>query len=139
ADEFAVHHRQAPEAPLAELLAELKRVAEEAQVAADAKRTGLIDRQAVVARGRWTGEDALADAIDDGFLKCIAAEGEEEQTDTGPAVGSLLGRQLAFDAGLGIAADDGGSVAGGGLSRDARPVGSLGGHDETAGCHRERL
>ena len=36
AGELAVHHRQPPEAPAFQLLAELEAVAEEAQVAADA-------------------------------------------------------------------------------------------------------
>src|SRR5207248_2349212 len=116
ADELAVHHRQTPEAPLAELLAELKRVAEEAQVAAQADRPRLVDRQAVVAGRRRAGEDALADAVDERLLECVAREGEEQEADAGPAVGRLVGRQLAFDAGLGVAADDGGGVAGRGLA-----------------------
>ena len=48
----------------------------------------------------------------DGLLQGVAAEGEEQQADAGPAVGRLVGRQLALDAGLGVAADDGGGVAG---------------------------
>ena len=93
ADELAVHDRQPPVAPAFELLAELEAVAEEAQVAADADGLVLDDRQAVVAgRGR-AGEDALADAVDDGLLQGVAAEGEQQQADAGPAVGRLVGGQ----------------------------------------------
>ena len=61
--------RQPPVAPAFELLAELEAVAEEAQVAADADGLVLDDRQAVVAGGGRAGEDALADAVDDGLLQ----------------------------------------------------------------------
>ena len=93
ADELAVHDRQPPEAPAFELLAELQAVAEEAQVAADADGLVLDHRQAVVAGRRRAGEDALADAVDDGLLQGVAAEGEEQQADAGPAVGRLVGGQ----------------------------------------------
>ena len=92
ADELAVHDRQPPEAPAFELLAELEAVAEEAQVAADADGLVLDDGQAVVAGGRRAGQDALADAIDDGLLQGVAAEGEQQQADAGPAVGRFVGR-----------------------------------------------
>ena len=113
AGEFAVHDRQPPVTPAFELLAELKAVAEETQVAADLDVLVLDDRQAVVAGGGGAGEDALADAIDDRLLQGVAAEGEQQQADAGPAVGRLVRRQDALDAGLGVAADDRGGVAGG--------------------------
>src|SRR5690348_510057 len=69
AHELAVHDRHAPEAAAFELLAELEGVAEEAQVAADADVLVLDQGQAVVAGGRRAGEDALADAVDDGLLQ----------------------------------------------------------------------
>src|SRR5438093_645582 len=68
AHKLAVHHRHAPEAPVAELLAELKRVAEEAQIAADLERPCLVNRQSVVAGRRRAGQHTLADAIDEGLL-----------------------------------------------------------------------
>ena len=81
----------------------------------------LDQRQAVVAGGGRAGEDALADAIDDGLLQGVAAEGEQQQADAGPAVGRLVGGEDAFDAGLGVAADDGGGVAGRDLAGGLRP------------------
>src|SRR5205085_6343068 len=81
ADELAVHDRQPPEAAVAELLALLERVAEEAQAAPQADRPRLVDRQSVVAGGRRAGEDALADAVDQRLLQGIAREGEEQQAD----------------------------------------------------------
>ena len=78
-------------------------------------------RQAVVARRGRTGQNALADAVDDGLLQGVAAEGEQQQADAGPAVGRLVGRQRPLDAGLGVAADDGGGVAGGDLRRPSAP------------------
>src|SRR5579875_1207660 len=90
ADEFAVHDRHTPEASAIEFFAKLEGVAEKTQVAADADGLVLDQRQTVIASRGRAGEDALADAIDDGFLQGLAAEGEHQQTDAGPAVRRLL-------------------------------------------------
>src|SRR5262249_23472293 len=103
ANELAVHDRHAPEAAPLHLLAELPAVAKEAQVAADADRLFLDDRQAVVAGGGRAGEDTLADAVDDRLLQRVAAEGEQQQADARPAVGRLVRRKVLLDAGLGVA------------------------------------
>ena len=97
-------------------------VAEEAQLSADADRFVRHDRQAVVAGRRRAGEDALADAVDDGFFQLFPAEAEKQQADAGPAVGRLRFGQIAFDPGFGVAADDGAGVAGGDPPRHVRPT-----------------
>src|SRR5262249_26160673 len=117
----------------------LERVAEETQVAADADAPLLDHRQAVVASGRRAGEDALADAVDDGLLQRVATESEKQQADTRSSVGRLVGRQSALDAGLGLAADDGGGVAGRRQSGGARPLRRLGGDDQAGRRHGERF
>jgi hypothetical protein len=81
----------------------------------------------------------LADAIDDGLFEFFAAEGKEEQADAGAAVGRCVGAEFAFDAGFGVAADDAGGVAGGGLSGDAGPMRRGGGDDDAGRGHGERF
>src|SRR5262249_37518054 len=87
--------------------------------------------ETVVAGGRRAGEDTLADAIDQGFLQGVPAEGEEKQADAGPPVGRFVCRKRPFDASLRVATDDGSRVArrrhaggvspGGRLRRDDEP------------------
>jgi hypothetical protein len=59
----------------------------------------------------------LPNAVDDRLLQRVAVEREEEEADAGPAVGRLVGREDAFEARLGVAADDAGRVARGSLAR----------------------
>src|SRR5262249_18344317 len=90
ADELAVHHRHPPVATAFRLFRELPAIAEEAQVATDPDRLVAHDRQAIVTSRRRAGENALADAVDDRLLQGVAAEGEQQQADAGPAVGGLV-------------------------------------------------
>ena len=99
-DELAVHHRHAPVALAAESLGDLAAVAEEAQVLAERRcACRLRRRRSRPSRGRSarTGRRGSSSC----FAELLAREREQQHAHAGPAVGRLLGRQLALDAGLG--------------------------------------
>ena len=138
--ELAVHHRNPPEAAIAERLADLPAVAEVAERAADGDRFEFgVDRQAVVAGGGRAGHHALADALHQGGLQRIPAEGEGQDGDPRAAVGRLIGSEGSFDRCFRVAGDHAGGVAGHRPSGDLGPSGRVGGDDQTSGGHREGL
>ena len=139
ADEFAVHDGEAPIAAVFEFLADLMAVAEEAQIAADAKRLAFDDRQSIVASSGSAGEDTLPDTTDDGLLQRVPAEAEHQHADAGPAVHGFLGTQRSLHAGLDVTANDRGSITRDDLPRDLGPLRRFGGDDESRRRHRECL
>ena len=108
-DELAVHHRHAPIAALAEALGGLEAVAEEARALAEPDP--LLGVDAGVAGRAGARQHALADAVLELGRERIGREAEQQHAHARAPVGRLLGLQLAVDADLGAAADDGGAKA----------------------------
>lgn len=95
-----------------EFLGELIAVAEIPQGAAD--RDGLLPIKpvdAVVARGRRAGEDALTDPPRGSFGERFTTEAEHQHGDPRASIRRLIGAERPFDGGLGIAGDHAGRVA----------------------------
>src|SRR6185295_6173787 len=106
AEEFAVHHRNAPIAPLADLLGDLEAVAEVAQLAAELQM--LCRLEAGEAGRAHGGQHALSDAKLQLLLQLLGIDGEDQDGDAGPSVRGLAGREALLDPGLAAAGDDGG-------------------------------
>ena len=138
AGELAVHHRDSPVSPVPQDLAGLPAIPEKAQIAPDADLL-VRHRQAVVTGGGRTGEHALPDAVDHRFLQRVPAEGEQQHTDAGPAVGRFRRRHESFNRGLGVAPDHAGGVSARLAGGDHRPVFVDGREDEPRRRHRKRL
>ena len=119
-DELAVHDRDAPVAVLAEPLGGLEAVAEKARALAEAEP--LLGFDAGVAGRAGARQHALADAVLELRRQRVGREAEQQHAHAGPPVGRFVGLQLAVDADLGAAADDGGAKAAHGHRRLARPT-----------------
>ena len=112
AQEFAVHHRDAPETPAAEPLGDLPAVAEIAQRRAELERVAR-RIEAGEAGAAGAGQHALADAVLQLLLQLVGRDIAKISTRTpGRPSGVSLGRRARDRCRLAAAADDRGGEAG---------------------------
>src|SRR5262249_5787513 len=78
-------------------------------------------------------------AVDHRLLQGVAVKGEQQETHAWSAVRCFIGGKLAFDASLGVAADDRRGVAGCDLAGRLRPAGRFGRDNQPGGRHGKRL
>ena len=106
AQEFAVHDRNAPEVPVAELLRYLPAIAEIADRIADRQSVGAVEIGETGGSGRC--QDALADAVDELGLQRVGRHGKNEDANAGAPVRRAFARAFAINTRFGAAADNGG-------------------------------
>jgi hypothetical protein len=128
-EEFAVHDRDPPVPAAVDDLRLLEAVSEEPHVSAEWKPLRGV-RQPVEDGGRGAGEQALRRPVGDRLGEGLGSEPEGEDRHARPAVGRGIDTEPAFDADLGVAADDARAVAAGGADRGIEPVLVVRGHDQ---------